>query len=222
MTAESLAGLEVVRDVAVTANTHALIVGQTFAPDFPVACPLQALTNLDGFISAISPNGQTLVFSTPWGGAVNDRAYGLDYVDGGRFVVVGETSSFVDFPIVGADQPNAGGAGCDGFLSIMGTGDVNLSPNGLNFGLVPAGQTRTLKIAAQNTGEVPVTISSIAVQAPFSITSVLPITVAPGTSGLIRVTFSPTTAGVGFSQTGKMTTTDIDETSIGFDLKGRS
>lgn len=96
--------------VAVDGSGHAYICGETGSGnDFPVQSPLNAYNgNGDGFISKLSSDGQSLVYSTYHGGTQSDGAYNVDVDSSGNAYVVGTTYSTM-IPVVNALQStNAG------------------------------------------------------------------------------------------------------------------
>ena len=90
--------------IAVAPDGSAFITGETFSTDFPTANPFQ--TNLkgpeDAFVSKISADGSTLLYSTYLGGIETDIAYGIAVDSSGEAYVAGTTDS-PDFPVT----PNA-------------------------------------------------------------------------------------------------------------------
>jgi len=96
--------------VAVDALGNAYVAGSTLSTNFPVAAPLQALLagRHDAFVSKLSADGSTLLFSTYLGGTGDDIANGIAVHDPDNSVyVVGSTNS-VDFPLVRALQGPGG------------------------------------------------------------------------------------------------------------------
>jgi hypothetical protein len=118
--------------IAVDAAGSAYIVGTTASANFPVANALQpaigrrVFGQTDAFITKLSPDGRSLVFSTYLGGSNNEdgRAIALDAQ--GNVYVAGQTGSS-DFPVTqGAFQTlnkNTVSFGGDGFLA-------KISPSG--------------------------------------------------------------------------------------------
>jgi PKD repeat protein len=68
------------------------------------------------------------------------------------------------------------------------------APPNLDFGAVAIGQTNTLSFQVFNTGGVPLT-GTATVNAPFAVTSGSPYNVAPGATGVVQISFSPSMAG---------------------------
>jgi len=101
--------------IAVGGSGEAFITGTTSSSDFPVtqgafqtSCRGNPCSG-DAFISKLSSDGTTLVYSTYLGGSGSDNAYGLALGSDGSAVIVGLSNSS-DFPCV-----PIGGAG--GFIS---------------------------------------------------------------------------------------------------------
>ena len=101
--------------IAVAPDGTAFIAGGTFSSDFPTAHPLQPNAGgpkdfpQDAFVSKISADGSTLLYSTYLGGSETDIAYGIAVDSLGEAYVVGTTDS-PDFPVT----PNAFNTVCGG------------------------------------------------------------------------------------------------------------
>ncbi|HEX5410279.1 MAG TPA: choice-of-anchor D domain-containing protein [Terriglobia bacterium] len=111
--------------IAVDAAGSAYIAGTTASADFPVANALQAKINrslpsgTDAFITKLSPDGASLVYSTFLGGTRSEIASAIAVDSQGNAYVAGETTSS-DFPATnGAFQTVSKGGtdGSDGFLA---------------------------------------------------------------------------------------------------------
>ena len=96
--------------------------------------------------------------------------------------------------------------GCGGFASpAVGssgsgsppTANLGANPATLTFGNVTVGTTSTQKVVLTNTGQASLTVSAANLSgSAFSITGlVLPLTLAPGQSTSVNVSFAPTSAG---------------------------
>ncbi len=99
------------------------VTGQTASSDFPVVKPYQASQPgyNNGFLTKISADGSSLLYSTYLGGNGWDQPYGVSLDSSGNIYVAGDTSS-ANFPVVNANQatvsPNQGGLyGLYGFLT---------------------------------------------------------------------------------------------------------
>jgi len=98
--------------IAVDAAGNAYVTGSTTSTNFPTVNPSQpALRQGDGgpdvFITKFNAAGSALLYSTYFGGKMDDFAYGIavkDTGDGGSIYVTGLTGS-TDFPVVNAMQP---------------------------------------------------------------------------------------------------------------------
>lgn len=100
------AASQVVNDV--TGNAY--FTGVTHSCDFPLSNPLQGVCagNEDAFVSKLSSDGQTLIFSTYLGGDDYDAAYSLDVDAQSNAYVIGETRS-PDFPLMNPFQNTLSG-----------------------------------------------------------------------------------------------------------------
>jgi len=103
--------------IAVAPDNTAFIAGSTFSTDFPTAHPLQANDGgepdfpQDAFVSKISADGSTLLYSTYLGGENQDAANGIAVDDFGDAFVTGYTLS-PHFPILpGSFETLCGGDG---------------------------------------------------------------------------------------------------------------
>ncbi|HSN55130.1 MAG TPA: hypothetical protein VLT32_10675, partial [Candidatus Sulfomarinibacteraceae bacterium] len=107
---------EAAGDVAIAPDGTIWLVGETDSPDFPVVNALQpALGNYqylasDAFVTAISADGQQILYSTYFGATKDDRGLGIGIAPDGSIVIAGTTNS-VDFPVVGGVQGTLAGQG---------------------------------------------------------------------------------------------------------------
>ncbi|NIN35066.1 MAG: hypothetical protein GTN53_27740, partial [Candidatus Aminicenantes bacterium] len=94
-------------------------VGDTLSPDFPLQSPYQSTLQGegDGFISKLSPDGKSLVFSTFLGGESYDTTHAVALDNSGNVVVGGITDSS-GFPTVNPFQGSLSGT-VDGFISML-------------------------------------------------------------------------------------------------------
>lgn len=89
--------------IAVDGAGNAYLAGWTDALDFPTVVPMQAQLDTDGstprdaFVSKLSPDGTTLLYSTYLGGNERDAGTGVAVDGGGTLHVVGNTAA-TDFP----------------------------------------------------------------------------------------------------------------------------
>jgi hypothetical protein len=132
--------------IAVDASGSAVVTGSTYSPDFPVANAFQS--NLaggqDAFVTKLSADGKSLLFSTYLGGSggmlgASEAAHGIALDTAGNVYVAGETSS-VNFPIRSAVQ-SANTGWQDGFVSKFGpTGALVYSTyvGGVNLDVINA------------------------------------------------------------------------------------
>jgi hypothetical protein len=104
-------------------NNNVYVTGSTASSDFPVVNPYQATYpgSFNGFLSKISGDGSSLLYSTYLGGNGSDTPAGIAIDSSGSVFVAGNTSS-TNFPVANAYQatvsPNQGGNfGNYGFLT---------------------------------------------------------------------------------------------------------
>jgi hypothetical protein len=87
-------------DIAVDDSGNAYVTGTTYSYDFPVENPYDRW--LDGwddvFVSKLSPNGNSLVYSTYLGGTSQEFGFGIEVDGSGNAYVTGTTYSY-DFPL---------------------------------------------------------------------------------------------------------------------------
>jgi hypothetical protein len=103
--------------IAVDSSGSAYVVGTTRSPNFPTVNPLQPIGSfLDAFVSKVSADGASLVYSTYLGGTREDKGLGIAVDSSGNAYVTGTTDSF-DFPLVNPVQPVYGGGISDAFVS---------------------------------------------------------------------------------------------------------
>lgn len=133
----------------------AFVVGSTQSPDFPVVNALQSSYQggfFDTFVSELSPDGRSAVFSSYLGGSGDDEAGGVTVDAAGDAYVTGGTSS-TNFPMMTPIQslPSAGAflakiapstAGVEGFA-------LSASPCP---GTVAAGQSTSYRVTVAPTG----------------------------------------------------------------------
>lgn len=118
--------------IAVDKDGDIIIAGQTASKDFPVKNAYQSNPGggnfpRDAFISKVSSNGLSLIFSTYFGGTSTFGDIARDVtVDKDKNIYVTGFTTATDFPTVNAFQSTFGGG--------FGTGDVfliKLNPNGI-------------------------------------------------------------------------------------------
>lgn len=98
----------------------------------------------------------------------------------------------------------------DGTINIV---DGSTTP--LNFGTVYQGQTLTRTFTVQNSGTAPLTLSSLALPAGFTLVGLVPPSLAAGASTTIAIAVDTTTAGIK-TGTFNLTNNDSDENPFDF------
>ncbi|MBF0537365.1 MAG: SBBP repeat-containing protein, partial [Nitrospirae bacterium] len=98
------------RGIAVDTNGSAYITGSTHSQDFPIVNAFQSSIHgwVDAFVTKLSSNGTTLLYSTYLGGTANDEANAIAVDSGGNAFITGYTYS-TDFPTNNAYQSTISG-----------------------------------------------------------------------------------------------------------------
>jgi len=98
------------RGLTVDAEGNAYVTGSTSSTTFPTVNPVQASYAglIDGYIFKLNPTGDTLLYSTYFGGNSVDRGRAIDIDTSGNIYVTGVTISN-NFPTIAAFQPTPGG-----------------------------------------------------------------------------------------------------------------
>lgn len=114
---------EVPTDVAVDSEDNIIIAGVTGSEDFPLMNAFQSNFtggnegNADCFVTKLSEDGQSLLFSTFLGGTGSDWLYTMNVDSDDRIAISGATDS-IDFPLLNPYQDNNSGS-LDIFLSFF-------------------------------------------------------------------------------------------------------
>ncbi len=106
---------EYITDVAIDSEDNIVVAGFTGSADFPIVNAFKSNSSgvspgdVDGFITKLSEDGQSLIFSTFFGGSGNDWLYTMNIDSDDRIAFSGTTDS-TDFPLVNPHQvTNSGG-----------------------------------------------------------------------------------------------------------------
>ena len=115
--------------IAIDSGGNAYVTGQTYSTDFPLAHPYQA-QNLgadSAFVSKLSPDGSTLIYSTYLGGSSLTAGIGIAVDSSGEAAIDGWTYA-TDFPTVNAFQSQHAidGGTYDGFVAKFAAGGTSL------------------------------------------------------------------------------------------------
>ncbi len=129
--------------IAVDGAGAAFVTGSTSSTGFPTQNPFQATLagRSDGFVTRLSPAGDTLAYSTFLGGSLVDTATGIALDSTGHAYVVGNTGSS-NFPLWTPFQAVRVGTPQDGFVTKLApTGNALVYSSYLGGSLVdlPAG-----------------------------------------------------------------------------------
>jgi hypothetical protein len=114
-------------NIDVDSTGAAYVAGETASADFPTRSAAQATYHggEDAFVTKLSPDGGSIVYSTFIGGGNHERAWGIKVDAKGQAYVAGTTAS-PNFPTVNAFQHRYGGGMSDGFMT-------SISPDGKKF-----------------------------------------------------------------------------------------
>jgi Beta-propeller repeat len=105
--------------IAVGSSSNAYVTGQTTSTDFPTKNPFQPGSgggNFDAFVTKLSADGQSLIYSTYFGGSDGDSGVGIAVDSSGNAYVTGYTFS-TNFPTKNPFQASYGGGFEDGFIA---------------------------------------------------------------------------------------------------------
>ncbi len=111
--------------VAVDASGAIYVGGSTNSDDFPIKNAYQSTRSAftDAFVTKLSPDGSTIVWSTYLGGNGTDDVKDLTIDASGRVFVAGEvmpvSGGSATFPTVNAVQPAYAGGSSDTFVSLL-------------------------------------------------------------------------------------------------------
>jgi hypothetical protein len=116
------------RSIAVDTNGCAYITGKTESTDFPIQNPYMIEPgdgNWDAYITKLSADGQSLVYSTYFGGDDYDAGYGIAVDTNGCAYITGKTES-TDFPLQNPYMIEPGDGNCDAFVTKFSTDGQSL------------------------------------------------------------------------------------------------
>jgi len=135
--------------VAVDPAGNSYVGGYTFSPDFPTVNAIQPTYagNVDAYLTKLSADGQTVIYSTFMGGSGFEYGWDVAVDSAGNAYMTGFTQS-TDFPTAHALQPTNHG-GSDAFVA-----KINPSGNALVFSTYLGGGDTDLgtSIAADSSG----------------------------------------------------------------------
>ena len=112
--------------IAVDSSGHAYVTGETSSGDFPTQLAYQVSRkgDTDAFVTKLSADGASLVYSTYLGGGFSDYGHAIAVDSSGYAYVTGATSS-TNFPTQGAYQGSRKGGG-DAFVTKFGADGASL------------------------------------------------------------------------------------------------
>jgi hypothetical protein len=136
--------------VVVDGEGYVYIAGETFSLDYPVttgAYRSQPSSMSDVFVTKLSPDGSSLVYTAIIGGAKRDTGRGIAFKSDGSVVICGETES-ADFPTTPGAVDTSLSGDSDGFVcSLSANGSALLSSTYLGGGARDSCQALALDTA---------------------------------------------------------------------------
>ncbi|MGC9194536.1 MAG: SBBP repeat-containing protein [Syntrophobacteraceae bacterium] len=198
--------------IAVDASGDAYVAGATSSPDFPVVSGAFQSTLYssysNAFITEITPDGSSLVYSTYLGGSGTngDAAYGIAIDPSGNAYVAGATSS-ADFPVTpGAFQTKLYSSSSNGFVTEIAPGGYNLvystylGGSGANGdsaqGITIDGYGNTYVTGSTSSTDFPVTSGAFQPSLTSSYSNAFVTEIAPGGYNLVYSTYLGGSGGV--------------------------
>jgi hypothetical protein len=144
------------QDITINNDGNAYVMGWTFSSDFPTQNPFQANnanntsgSNIDTFVTKLSGDGASLIYSTYLGGTGLDFGWGIAIDDSNYAYVTGSTLS-TNFPTTaGVLQPTRGPGAFSAYVT-----KLNQSGNALVFSTFLGSESEGYGIAVDSTGSV--------------------------------------------------------------------
>ncbi len=165
-------------DLAIDEAGIAYVMGETYSTDFPTLDPYQTdQGQSDVFISKLSSDGSSLIYSTYLGGNYQDRGHDIILDESGAMYVTGFTYS-TTFPVVNAYQGTNQGS-VDAFVT-----KLNSSGNSLIYSTYLGGSAQDLGwggIAVDESGAAYISGQTFSPDFP----TVNPFQASPGDPGLL-------------------------------------
>jgi hypothetical protein len=130
------------KGIVVDSAGNVYVTGSTMSINFPTQNPYQSVKQggtYDGFITKLNATGNGLVYSTYFGGSLDDNSIGIAVDSAGNVYVTGRTSSSYYFPIQNAYQSTYQGNGDVFITKLNATGNslvysTYLGGNSYDFG----------------------------------------------------------------------------------------
>ncbi|NHJ85060.1 MAG: hypothetical protein FK734_06335 [Asgard group archaeon] len=112
--------------IAIDDDNNIIIAGGTTSSDFPMVDATRPTSEgAEAFIAKFSPDGQSLLYSTYFGGGGGEEAHDITLDKDGNYVLVGKTTS-PDLPLIHTYQLNYGG-NYDAFVTVIAVNGTILS-----------------------------------------------------------------------------------------------
>jgi hypothetical protein len=191
-------GAEFPHGIAIDSAKNVYLAGETYSTDYPLLHPYQTNTSGGtGFVSALSADGSSLIYSTYLGGSLEGAINAIAVDSSGEAVVVGRTGS-TDFPVVNAFQPAhaADNGGSEAFITKFSADGTSLV-----FSTYLGGDSNDFGqgVAVDPSGNVYVTGSTASTNFPTTPGAYQPEYIAdPGNSSFVTK-FSPSGTSLSYS-----------------------
>ncbi len=99
-------------------NNNIIVSGYTGSTDFPLLNQMQNNSAVnDAFITKLSENGDNLLFSSYFGGNLEDRSYAMEVISDSAIMITMPSAS-TDLPTINPFQENCSG-GTDGYIALI-------------------------------------------------------------------------------------------------------
>lgn len=177
--------------IAVDTSGNAYVTGETESTDFPTANPFQTSYGggfSDAFVTMLNPAGNALVFSTYFGGEIQDYGLGIAVDSSGNAYIAGSTASS-DFPTANPFQASYSGSD-DAFVAKIVVPSVIFFPEiavgggwSTTFELINTGDTTTSGNLYLNDQQG----SNLYVSSSLGTSSWFPISIVPGGSMFLTI-----------------------------------
>ena len=196
--------------IAVDALGNAYVTGYTDAADFPVLNPIQTVlpgATAFGFLTKVDPTGQSLLYSTLFGGNSVTSSVGIALDTSGGSYITGYTSG-TGLPVIQPYQAvpiNPSETTFVAKISDVHSPGVAFAPGGLNCGQIQVGTPSSQTITLVAAGDQSLSISGISATGDFTEANNCPAPVPAASTCTLTVTFTPTLPG---TRTGVVTVQD--------------
>jgi Beta-propeller repeat/Cep192 domain 4/Abnormal spindle-like microcephaly-assoc'd, ASPM-SPD-2-Hydin len=166
------AGADSAAGVGVDAASNVYVTGAVTSLDFPVSGAYQAAcgstsTCADAFVTEISADGTSQVYSTYLGGSSSDAGAGIAVDASGEAFVTGNTNS-TDFPTTAGSRQTVNAGGVDAFVTKLAPGGATLvystyvggKGDDYGYGIALDASGESYVVGSTTSADFPVTITA--------------------------------------------------------------